>query len=294
VSRAVAAGSGAPATGRVVSKPVLRIAEKYAPKADSLEALARFGLEAAPPGVDPPLAVVSADFKKNPSRLLVVLPSPTGNWGLWDDSLAAGSGEVVPLLRWATANGYALAALSPHAFSESPSSTWDGILRGSPARFVAVVAAGSAESLLYAALTPLHPLLYSRMRVVLVAAAAASISPQTAAPAPSKELQEHLEGVLVHIPEDWARLNAFALHQCMAQLLEERVERFQLAEMKKYAGFQGLKENDMPGLKRMPLDTRIKRLDRDRGDDELARLLKKHEKNAAGSAESEEEEPGVD
>eukprot|EP00913_Durusdinium_trenchii_P016942 g15927.t1 len=71
-------------------------------------------------------------------------------------------------------------------------------------------------------------------------------------------------------------------------------DRWQSLELKKYYGFQGLKENDMPGLKRMGVDQRVQRLDRDRNNDELARLLKKHEEAKSKPEEGSDEEPGID
>lgn len=282
------------AEGRVVAKkPVLEQGEAYAPASACPSGrifLAQLGLESAPPGAETPLAVVCATFQRNSKRLLVVLPAPGSSWDTWDDSLSGDRGKSAPLVRWAAANGYALCLFAPN-FSAAPAASWDNVLRGSPARFVAVAAAGTAMPFLREALTPLHPLMYSRVRVVLASeseAAAAAIS------SASKEVRKHLERVTVPMPQEWVNLEPFALHACIFQLLEERIDIFQSAEVKKYTGFQGMKENDVPGLRRLPLDSRIKRMDRDRNDDELARLLKKHENSRIDVDEEDEDEPGVD
>lgn len=206
------------------------------------------------------------------------------------------------MLAWAEANGYATALFSAAALEAATSEIWDRVLRGSPAGCVTVVVASGMLPVLQAALLPMHPLLFSRFRAVCVVSdSGTGAAPRDWAqrllaegPEMPDELRGHLRSVLVRIP-DPTGLAPREWHQHVFELLREREDRFQKTEAKKYAGFQGLKENDMPGLRRMPVETRIARLDRDRGNDELAQLLKKHERQAgAGAYESDEEEPGVD
>jgi len=302
-SRRAAAAARASASMSTVAKPVLRLDEPYespGASASFQELVDSFGLVPAPPGLAEPRALVTSNFQKNSSRLLVVLPSSDASWAIWDDSLGQPHACVAPLFRWAAAGNFAVALFSASALQAAPAETWDSVLKGSPARFVAVAAAGGALKLLQDALTPVHPLLYGRLRCVC--------SPWTCngtsdLKAPSgedgEELFKHLQGTLVQLPASWADLEPYGMHQCLFQLVAASEERFQKGEMLKFSGFQNLKENDVPGLRRMPMDTRIKRMDRDRDNDELARLLRKHEREAgaagpAAAAPVDEEEPGVD
>jgi len=278
-----------------VVKPVVRLDEQEEP---TLEELAvHFKLLEAPPGVKPPQGLVTPDFQQNSARLLVLLPSAGTPLGAWD-----GQGTAAPLLRWAEANGYAVALFSSAALQAAPADVWDRILRGSPARFVGVAVAGDMLPTLLTALSSMHPLLYSRFRAVCVAGgegpggAAPADASQLLATGPQlpEDLRVHLRGAMLRLPPAPAAPDRGSAPQQLFELLLEREDRWQRIEANKYAGFQGLKENDMPGLRRMGVEQRIERLDRDRGNDELARLLRKHEKQAArGDAESEDE-PGVD
>lgn len=286
---------------KVVEKPLLQVGAEYAPKVSSLESMVKEcpeegEISAAPPGIDPPYALVGGNFRKNSSRLLVVLPCPGSPWGTWDGCLGEGRGDSVPLVRWALANGYAVAVMNGKALQEDPTRTWDEIMRGSPARFVAIVSAGDAIPYLRQALMPQHPMLYGRLRAIFVSPAQVEAPAVDLTAAGAADVQQQLDNATVQLPEEWLRHSASMLHQCMFQLFEQRFARWGDAEMKKYLGFQGMKENDMPGLKRMPLDVRIKRMDRDRADDELARLLKKNEENAFNICRDnvDEDEPGVD
>eukprot|EP00929_Paragymnodinium_shiwhaense_P020492 TRINITY_DN13648_c0_g1_i2.p1 TRINITY_DN13648_c0_g1~~TRINITY_DN13648_c0_g1_i2.p1 ORF type:complete len:321 (+),score=79.47 TRINITY_DN13648_c0_g1_i2:105-1067(+) len=307
-SRGGDATSAPVAETRNVNKPILKIGADYAPKLEKLHAglqpldamLAECPeLEEAPPGISPPFAAVGGNFRKNSAKLLVVLPGPGADWGTWDASLGEGRGDTVPLVRWGLANGYAVAVMNGQAMQKAPAKTWDEIMRGSPARFVTVIAAGDAVRLLREALLPCHPMMYARIRGVF---ASQVQTPEPALPntTAAEDVEKQLGSVAVYLPDEWLRHDAFVMHQCMMQLFEDRFGRWQDTELKKYMGFQGLKENDMPGLKRMPLEVRIKRMDRDREDDELARLLRKHEKashniaNVNVTNDDEEEEPGID
>jgi len=269
-------------------RPVIRADEPEGTEDMALEDLvAHFGMLRAPPGADPPGAVVTADFQRNSSRLLVLLPAAGAPPGAWDATLGSGHGAAPALLRWAEANGFAAALFLPRAAGAGPpEQLWDRVLRGNPSKCVCVAVARGMLPVLEAALAPLHPVLYSRFRTVVVwdgggdgvGGAAGSHA----------ELRAHLSAALVRMPPAWAASEPRVAHQRLFEILVEREERWQRSQVKKYASFQDLKENDMPGLRRISVDKRIERLDRDRGNDELARLLRKHEN------EDSEDEPGVD
>merc|ERR1719291_231425 len=254
----------------------------------------------APPGADPPLALVSRDFKKNSSRLLVVVPSAGAPQGVWDAALAAGSGSgtSAPLLRWAEANGFAMALFCGEGPQGLSPEAWDGVLGGSPAGCASVLVAGGMLPAVEAAMDKLHPLLYSRYRSVCVAPPPpggeeppAASSGGVAAEG-SAELRQHLVRALLRLPPEWARQDAFSAHQQLFEALLRREDFWSQNEVKKYAGFRDLKENDVPGLRRIGVDKRVERITRDRNNDELSQLMRKHERNAAGVGE--EDEPGVD
>ncbi|CAE7620818.1 unnamed protein product, partial [Symbiodinium sp. KB8] len=183
-------------------------------------------------------------------------------------------GYVEPLLRWAEANGYASAFFSHQALCESPVDTWDRIVRGSPARHVSVMVAAGMLNVMEAALKQVHPLLFSRFRTVCIHG---GDTMEDFASAPV-ELRQHLEATTVALPSNWEGLERQVALQCLFELLRDREDHWAKLELMKYTGFQSLKENDLPGLKRMGVDQRVQRLNRDRNDDELARLLKKHDK----------------
>lgn len=273
---------------KAVIKPVIRLDEKEL-QASTDEALAvALGLVPAPPGAEKPIAFVSADFQKNPVRLLVVVPSRGGSVGTWDSSLPSCLGSMASLLLWAEANSYSVAFFSGEDLAASPAESWDRILRGSPARYASVLVAGGMLPVLCSALAPVHPLLLSRFRTLCVCrrdAESGSDASQTLPP----EQRQSLTSAMVVLPAAWEQLSAQAAFLHLFELFRAREERWSQAEVKKYSGFQGLKENDMPGLKRMPIDARIQRLDRDRANDELAQLLQKHERQ-----DDSDQEPGVD
>lgn len=272
---------------RPVVKPTVNLSEAEEPEAASFDDLkARLSLLAGPPGSDPPVALVSGDYEKNVTRLLVLLPSPGSAPGSWDTSLAGGTGHAAPLIRWAKANGYAVALFSSEALEAAPVQAWDRVLKGSPARFVGVAAANGALATLQTALAGTHSLLYSRFRAVVSVAEAPNGS-EASLPA---ELKQHLKHTQAILPASWAALEPRMAHQHLFELMGVYEDRWCKSEGRKYTGFRGLKENDMPGLKRMPVETRITRLDRDRDNDELARLLRKHEQQV----DDEQDEPGVD
>ncbi|CAK0896434.1 unnamed protein product [Prorocentrum cordatum] len=288
-------------------RPTLRAGEAYAPapgaEAAALEECgARLGMAGAPPGADPPLALVSRDFARNSARLLVVVPSAGAPRGVWDAALAeggVGAATSPPLLRWAEANGFAVALFcgeGPHGLSPK---VWDGVLKGSPAGCASVLVAGGMLPALEAAMDQLHPLLFSRFRSVCVAPSLPGGGEPSAAPGDggaavevSAELRQHLGKALLRLPPEWARQDAFSAHQQLFEALLRREDFWSQNEAKKYAGFRDLKENDVPGLRRIGIDKRVERITRDRGNDELSQLMRKHERNDAGVGE--EDEPGVD
>jgi len=277
----------------LVIKPVVRCDEIQSPACSFDDLVARFEMQLAPPGASEPIGVVTKDFQKNASRLLVLVPAAGAPPGSFDPAQPHGSGDAVMLLRWATANGYSVAIFSAAALSTDPVKTWDGMLRGSPAKTVSVVVATGQLSLLQEALSCVHPLLFARFRNICVCDGATGKLASSSVKL-SVELRVHLRNAVVAVPPiSSGDLGPLMVHQSLFELLRRREEGWQQNEMNKYAGFQNLKENDMPGLKRLPLDQRIQRLDRNRNDDELARLLQKHEKDAGVEGE-EDLEPGVD
>mmetsp|Transcript_84326 Transcript_84326/g.149049 ORF Transcript_84326/g.149049 Transcript_84326/m.149049 type:complete len:300 (-) Transcript_84326:21-920(-) len=271
-----------------VVKPLFRLDEiEESTAVQTLQSIASSqGLDLAPPGAEQPVAAVSKDFQRNASRVLILVPA--GDASGWAIEMG-GKAAAIPLLRWAEANNYAVAIFSPQALKSQPSQTWERVVKGSPSRCASVVVAASMLCHFQAALEPVHPLLFGRFRTVCIHAAD-SIQDVKVLPA---DLRQHMEVATVVMPPAWDQLDIQVSCQSLFELLRDREEAWSKLEVAKYSGFQGLKENDMPGLKRMAVDQRVKRLDRDRNDDELARLLKKHEQ-ARHQQNDEEEEPGID
>lgn len=301
-SSAATASSSPPPDLAELTKPALRVDEAYAPTSgpeakSALEELSsRLGFSGAPPGADSPIALVSSDFTKNSSRLLIVLPSAGAPPEAWDAGLTVhGHGTMVPLLRWAQANRFAVALFDSQVLSQAPTDAWDRVLKGSPARCASILVAGGMLPELEVAMSGLHPILLARFRNVCLApllnGAAVMPSQPRAKTNISEELEVHLSVVKLQLPAEWVEQDAFSAHQQLFEALLRREDFWSRNEIKKYAGFRNLKENDVPGLRRMPVDKRIERISRDRGNDELARLLNKHERAAAGD---EDDEPGVD
>mmetsp|Transcript_34082 Transcript_34082/g.89853 ORF Transcript_34082/g.89853 Transcript_34082/m.89853 type:complete len:339 (+) Transcript_34082:3-1019(+) len=275
---------------RQVVKPTVRLDEKESMSVASFEDLvSRLGVVLAPPGAVQPCAVATEDFPRNCTRLLVLLPSLSAPQGVWDAAACSGRGDAIPIFRWAQANGYSACLFSAAALAASPTETWDRVLRGSPAGSVFVLAAAGALPMLAAALAPQHPLLYSRFRLAVAPFESASAWPPAWPADLPAELVEHLAGAVLRAPAAWVEQEPRMALQGLFELLALRETRWQKSEARKYAGFQTLKENDMPGLKRMGVEQRIQRLDRDRANDELAQLLRKNEK-----VDDSGDEPGVD
>lgn len=284
------ASKGKPKFESEVQHPVLRLDEPETLDASVEDLIGIHQLQAAPPGADPPVALVSPDFRKNPHRLLVLLPSAGAPFGSWDPDLECGCGATIPMLQWAEANGYAAVLFSAAALASAPSEAWDRIMIGSPAKYVVVAAAGREGLLtLHAALAPLHSLLYSRVRTVFTGAAAMGGE----LPAKPPELRGHLRGAQVQWPEEgFQQKEPRLVRRRLIELALTREDVWSKQETTKYSGLQNLKENDIPGIRRLDWQQRVARLDRDRNTDELSQLIQKHAKSSNGN--NDEEEPGVD
>lgn len=275
-----------------VYHPVLRLDEPDVLDVSFEDLVGTYQMQAAPPGVNPPVAVVSPDFRKNSTRMMALLPAAGAPPGAWDPALESGLGATLPIIQWAEANGYAVALFSASALATAPSEAFDSILMGSPAKYVVVAAAGN-EGLqtLHSALAPLHPLLYSRIRTIFTGAAAMAGE----LPAKPPELRLHLRNAQVQWPEEgFKETEPRLVRQRLIQMGLTREDAWQKQEASKYSGLQGLKENDVPGLRRLDWTKRVERLDRDRNKDELSQLINKHQKSNNRYADDDQEEPGVD
>jgi len=297
VVQAAAAALAEPKAPEVVS-PIVPIGEPDPLPATSFEELVEAypGLMLGPPGALIPHAAVTEDFPRNCKRLIVLVPSPGAKPGSWNADADPEVCSATPILRWAQANNYSAALFSSEALAKDAATAWDHVLRGSPASTVTVLAANGAMPIVGTALAPVHALLFNRFRTFCAPfdghgnGKAAQWPPAWPQGLP-KELSQHLAATAVRAPDAWRGQRAGEVFRGIFEMLALREERWQRREGKKYAGFQNMKENDMPGLKRLGLQERVERLDRDRGDDELARILKRNEK--AGDSDGENE-PGVD
>jgi hypothetical protein len=258
----------------------------------------RFGLIFAPPDANPPIALVTPDFRKNAARLLMLVPSAGAPFGAWDTDLPENRGASVPIIQWALANQYAVALFSAAALEASPADAWDRIIRGSPAHHVVtLVASRGALDQIHSAMAPIHEILYARARVFCMPwdiglPSSASPSAPTKLPEKPKELRNHLRQSQMQWPDEWALLHPHLMRQRLFEMLKEKEDAWSSREANKYSGLQQLKENDIPGLKRLGVDQRVQRLHRDRDKDELAQLINKHATPSAMN--DDEEEPGVD
>lgn len=271
----------------MVVKPVFRLDEPEAlERMDLEELISCLDMQLAPPGATSPAAIVSANFQKNSNRLLVLLPAKGTPRGAWEPRLG-GCGSVGPLLRWAEANGFATALLFADVFEAAPAEVFDRVLKGSPARFATVAVANGMLPMLQIALSSMHEVLFSRFRMLCATPGPGSMELLVDLPV---ELRRHINSAMLRLPPElWvAGTDPRTAYMQLFEVLLEREERIDRKEMTKYKSFQNLKENDMPGLRRLNVDERVARMDRDRGNDELARLCKNNE------ADEDEEEPGVD
>jgi len=290
-----------------VTKPVARLDEPEMLDASVDYLIERFGMQLAPPGADPPLALVSSNYRKNVQRLLVLVPTAGSKFGSWDTDLPDGRGASKPLLEWAEANDYAVALISAAALKAAPAEAWDRIISGSPSRHVIVLAATrGALEMVHAALEPVHEVLYTRIHHVVMPfegilppSALEEAGLASTLPVKPKALRAHLRVAQMHWPEEWADLEPYPMRQRLFEMLKEKEDAWQDQEGSKYMGLRSLKENDIPGLKRLGVQERVERLRRDRDTDELSRLIGKHQQDkgftaAETTANEDEEEPGVD
>merc|ERR1711879_388327 len=189
---------------------------------------------------------------------------------------------------WADANGFATALFLAQALEREPQKAWDSVLKGSPAKFVVIVVGNDMMPSVQVALASMHALLFSRFRVVCTVPGRDGSHGAGFSQSLPQDLKKHLSTALLQLPPElWSSTSdAKVAHQDLLQRVVTRQDKLENVELKKYSGMQNLKENDQPGLKRLGVDERVARLDRDRGNDELARLCKNHC--------DEEEEPGVD
>lgn len=273
-----------------VFKPVLRLDESE--QADDRlttpeDLISSLGMLPAPPGATSAHAVVSADFQGNSSRLMVLVPGAGVPSGSWEPRLG-GCGSSASLLRWADANGFSSALFFSQHLETAPAEVWEGVLKGSPAKFGIIVVGSDMMPSLQVALSSMHSLLFSRFRVVCTVPGRNGSHGAGFSPSLPQDLRKHLSGALVQLPlELWSSpSDGKTAHQDLFERVLARQDRLENVEIKKYSGFQNLKENDMPGLKRLGVEERVGRLDRDRGNDELARLCHANLE--------EDEEPGVD
>jgi len=271
-----------------VRKPVVRFDGRDS--CDTVEEItSNFGYRCAPPGSEP-VALVSEDFCRNPTRLLALIPAGGASLGTWD----AGQGVLAQVLAWAEANYYAVVLFSGSAMQEDPANTWDSVTKACPSRYVTVLALRGAMPLLTAALSPVNPLLYSRLRTVCeIWEDDMGGPPDYLAPGLPADLLQQLSTAVVSVPVTWASFEPYAMCQCLFGLLVDREEKFQKAQAKKYDNLTGMKENDLPGFKRLTMDERVGRLNRDRRTDELSRVMKQNEQ-AMHDGLGDDDEPGVD
>lgn len=280
-------------------KPALRLDEPDILDASQELLMEKFKMQIAPPNADPPVALVSPNFRQNVQRLLVLVPSRGAPFGSWDTDLPNGRGATVPILQWAEANNYAVAIFSSAALEAAPAEAWDRIVSGTPARHVVILAAARGSlDLLHAALEPVHELLFARFHMVAMpweGVTPASASPSLASSLPKpKALRLHLRAVQMHWPLEWLELEPRLMRQRIFEMFKEKEDVWQAQEANKMMNIRSLKENDIPGLRRVPVDERVARINRDRNTDELSRLCQTNSRQGKGKEEDDEEEPGVD
>lgn len=245
------------------------------PRGDALVRMKEL-LQAAPPGQEEPDAWVTLDYPRNPKKLLVLVPSPDdppGHWGKsHEGSVETGLGlPTAPrLLRWAERNGYAACLFSAKALQRDPHGAWTRVFTRNPSRSVYVLVAPGATDAFVQCVKEEHPLSYSRVRAL------ACTKPQEAELAMStagKDVQSLLKRCVAKdlIKEDQA---AEVLCKECFDRFKDIESKWQDGEAVKLGALAGLKENDVPGLRRVPVDQRVSRINRDRANDELSRLCR--------------------
>jgi len=211
-------------------------------------------------------------------------------------------------LQWAQSNEYAAVLFSASRLAEQPS-LLDEVLAGNFSKRLTVLVARGEMPTLLKFLAPMNSILYARMGSICIqaddgASADAAVDTITGSAGWPADLGVHLRSSLVQLPTEWAELNAHSMRQSLFMLMAERENRWQEGEALKFAGLSALKENDLPGYKRMPISKRVERLNRDRASDELAQLIDanmEHFKGEGAAAKAlasqpadDDDEPGVD
>lgn len=202
------------------------------------------------------------------------MPSPHDPPGHWAKSENCSTGASLPtaprLLRWAERNGYAACLFSAEALKRDPQGAWTRLFTKNPSRSVYVFAAPDSVAAFVECLKEEHPLSYSRVRsFVCTKPGEVEIAMAKAGADVAKFLQRHAVSDLIE--EDQP---AEAFCKRAFDLFQEIEVRWQEGEYKKLGALAGLKENDVPGLRRVPADERVARINRDRNEDELSRLCR--------------------
>lgn len=245
------------------------------PRGDALIRMKEL-LQAAPPGQNEPDAWVSLDYPRNSKKLLVLVPSPDDPPGHWakshESSVETGVGlPTAPrLLRWAERNGYAACLFSAKAMQRDPHGAWTRVFIRNPSRSVYIMTAPGGIDLLVNCVKEEHPLSYSRVRSLASAQADEVEKAILTADTDMKTLLKRCAAP--DFREEGQPAEAFC-KGCFAHF-QDIDAKWQENEANKLGALAGLKENDVPGLRRVPVDQRVNRINRDRANDELSRLCR--------------------
>lgn len=302
-----------------MNHPTQRLDEdRSAPDSADLLTGEAYSMTPAPPDsvITTAKALVSKDYRQNPVRNLVLVPSAGSPLGSFDPA-AGERGRTSGFLNWAFANDYAATVFSATALAEEPTTIWDGMLAGNYSRHIIVLVAHGALPLLISVLEPIHSMFYARCRSICIfgddevsADAAVNLiskagSNKGAEIGPAA-LAEHLGRTLVQLPSDWTNLDDYDMKHEFFKMLADREDKWASAEGDKLAGLQAMTDNDLTGLKRIGINRRVERVSRDRATDELSVVLdsnlQKH-RGENGSTKAPptkttggllDDEPGVD
>merc|ERR1712070_485444 len=124
--------------------------------------------------------------------------------------------------------------------------------------------------MLHRALEPVHELLFARFHIVsmpwegIPLPGAATSALASSLPKQPKNLRVHLRTAQMNWPAEWLKLEPFVMRQRLFEMFKEKEDVWQEFEASKYMGIKNLKENDVPGLRRVPVDKRVERINRDR------------------------------
>jgi len=233
-------------------------------------------LQPAPPGQAAPDAWVTLDYPKNPKKLLVLIPSPNDPPGHWakaensPDSAGLGLPTAPRLLRWAERNGYAACLFAAEALEQDAEGAWIRVFTRNPSRSVYVLTAPGAVASFVACLKEEHPLSYSRIRSLVCTQPGEA---QQAMLTAGTDVKAFLKRYVTADLTDQSKTAETFCQDCFT-LFSGIEKKYQEDEFKKMGALAGLKEFDVPGLRRVPVDQRVSRINRDRDDDELSRLIK--------------------